>query len=176
MRRWTRCLVGLGIALLCLEAGAQNRDQPGGSAALLPEQGCEGQPQPMDVTSERMTFDSQTNTFIFEGKVHVERCNMIMLSDRLQVTNDPKGERVERIVATGNVRFQQEERHARADRAEYFDTEQKLVLTGNPRAWNTQDQNELTGEEIVVFLEQKKVYVKDARVVFHPHQPSSKGP
>jgi lipopolysaccharide export system protein LptA len=123
-----------------------------------------------------MTFDSQAHTFIFEDNVQVRRCQMTMRCDRLSITQDAAGERVMRIVATGNVHVQQGERQVKAERAEYIDAEQKLVLTGNPRAWNTQEQNELTGEEIVVLLQQEKLLVKHPRVLFHPRQKSSQTP
>jgi lipopolysaccharide assembly outer membrane protein LptD (OstA) len=66
--------------------------------------------------------------------------------------------------------MQQGTRRVTAERAEYFDAEQKLILTGNPKAWDAAERNELTGEEIVVFLEQDKLFVKQAHVRFHPRQ------
>lgn len=174
MPKWLVFLVLMGLTPICLRAERQGEQR--GLQTLLPAQDCEGPAQALDVTSERMMFDSQTHTFIFEDNVHVRRCQMTMRCDRLHVTQDEAAERVERIVATGNVHFQQGERQVKAERAEYFDAEQKLVLTGNPRAWNTQEQNELTGEEIVVFLQEDKLLVKRPRVLFHPSQKPSKTP
>lgn len=174
MHKWLVLLMFIGMPLLCL--GAERQSEPGGLKTLLPTEDCEGAESTLDVTSERMTFDSQTHTFIFEDNVRVRRCRMTMRCDRLHVTQNATNERVERIVAMGNVQFQQGERHATAERAEYFEVEQKLVLTGNPRAWNTQEQNELTGEEMVVFLQQEKLLVKRPRVLFHPRQEPSKTP
>lgn len=154
--------------------GAEQERQPGGLGRFVPAQNCEEPAQALDVTSERMTFDTRTQTFIFEDNVHVRHCQMTMTCDHLQVAQDANGQRIERIIAMGNVRVQQGERHIRAERAEYIDAEQKLILTGNPRAWEAQEQNELTGEEIVVFLREEKLLVKRARVLFHPHQTSSK--
>jgi lipopolysaccharide export system protein LptA len=174
MHKWPVLLMLIGMPWLCL--GAERQSEPGGLKTLLPTQDCEEAEQTLDVTSERMTFDSQTHTFIFEDNVQVRRCRMTMRCDRLHVTQNATNERVERIVAIGNVHFQQGERQATAERAEYFEAEQKLVLTGNPRAWNTQEQNELTGEEMVVFLQEEKLLVKRARVLFHPRQEPSKTP
>jgi lipopolysaccharide export system protein LptA len=94
----------------------------------------------------------------------------------MRVFNDAEGQSVERIVCTGNVRMQQGDRRVTAERAEYFDAEQKLILTGNPKAWDTGEHNELTGEEIVVFLEEDKLFVKQAHVRFHPRQQASGSP
>ncbi len=142
----------------------------------VPVENCEGPGQTLDVKSERMTFDRQTQTFLFQERVRVRRCDMTILCDRLRVFNDAAGQRVERLLFTGNVRMQQGARRVTADRAEYFDVEQKLVLTGNPKAWDTEEQNELTGEEIVVFLEEDKLFVKQAHVRFHPRQQAPESP
>ncbi len=144
--------------------------------APLPTANCEGPGQMLDVKAERMTFDRQTQTFLFQERVRVQRCDMTILCDRLRVFNDTEGQRVERIVCTGNVRMQQGARRVTAERAEYFDAEQKLVLTGEPKAWDTEEQNELTGEEIVVFLEEDKLFVKQAHVRFHPRQQAAGSP
>lgn len=139
----------------------------------VPVENCEGPGQTLDVTSERMTFDRQTQTFLFQERVRVRRCDMTILCDRLRVFNDSAGQHVERLLFTGNVRMEQGARRVTAERAEYFDAEQKLILTGNPKAWDIEEQNELTGEEIVVFLEEDKMFVKQAHVRFHPRQQPS---
>ncbi len=134
---------------------------------------CEGPGQTLDVKAERMTFDRQTQTFVFHDRVRVKRCDMTILCDKLRVFNDTAGNRVERILATGNVRFRQGARRITAEQAEYFDTEQKIILTGQPKAWDTVEKNELSGEEIVLFLEEDKLFVKQAHVRFHPRQQTS---
>ncbi len=78
-----------------------------------------------------MTFDSKKRIFIFEEKVRVLRCAMIILCDRLQVINDASEKNIEQIIATGNVRFQQGMRSAVAERADYFESAQKLYSRGS---------------------------------------------
>jgi lipopolysaccharide transport protein LptA len=143
---------------------------------LPAEKECQGPAAVLDVASERMTFDSRTRTFTFEDKVHIRRCALTIDCDRLQVINDASEKNVEQIIATGNVRIQHGQRHVVAERANYFEAEQKLVLVGNPRAWDTQEHNELRGEEIVIFLQEEKMFVKRARVIFQPRKTSSKTP
>jgi lipopolysaccharide export system protein LptA len=174
--QWLLWVWLMSLALSGFAAEQTVQPQPGQSGTHLRQTKCSGPRQTLDITADHMTFDSQANTFLFEDSVRVLRCDVTILCDRLRVFNDPKGEQVERIVATGDVRMQQGVRHARADRAEYFDADQKLVLTGNPRAWDVAEQNELTGEEIVVFLEEDKMLVKRARVLFHPRQQASRMP
>lgn len=175
MRLWIIALV-VAATLPDLGRSVQGQALPGAIEKLPPQKECEGQAAVLDVSSERMTFDSRTRTFTFEDKVHIRRCAMTIACDRLQVINDANERNVEQIIATGNVRIQHGKRHVVAERANYFEAEQKLVLVGNPRAWDTQEQNELRGEEIVIFLQEEKMLVKRARVIFQPRKASSKIP
>ena len=164
------------IALMCLGGGSDSQGLQGTLEKLPIQKGCEGNLGILDVSSTRMTFDSKTRTFIFEEKVRIVRCTMVIICDRLQVINDASDKSVDLIIATGKVRFEQGGRSGTADRSDYFESEQKLVLTGNPRVWDTQDHNELTGEEIVVMLQEEKMFVKQAHVLFHPRKTSLKTP
>jgi hypothetical protein len=83
---------------------------------------------------------------------------------------------VAQVTALGDVHFQRGTRHVIAERAEFFPAEQRLVLTGNPRAWDTQEQQEMTGEEMIVFLHDENMLVKRARVLFRPRKVVSKVP
>jgi len=168
--------VVLVIALICLGERSYSQGLQGTIEKLPTQKGCEGNLATLDVSSARMTFDSKTRTFIFEEKVRILRCTMVITCDRLQVMNDAGEKNVDRIIATGNVHFDQGNRSGTADRVDYFESEQKLVLTGNPRVWDTQEHNELTGEEIVVMLQEEKVSVKQARVLFHPRKTLLKTP
>ncbi len=176
MSRWLFLLSLLGIAALCLGAEKPQRRQPIPLESRVPVGDCSGPGQAFDVTAEQTTVDIRTHTILFEKNVRVRRCEMIILCQRLRIIPEAGGATAERIVATGNVRFQQGTRRLRADRAEYVDAEQKIVLTGNPRAWDTTDQNEMTGEEMVFLVQDEKLLVKRARVLFHPRQQVSKAP
>jgi lipopolysaccharide export system protein LptA len=173
---WRVILVAMGIAVVYLSGLVYAQGLQGTLEKLPAQKGCEGAATTLDVSSQRMTFDSKTRMFIFEEKVRILRCAMTILCDRLQVINDVSDKNIERIIATGNVRFQQGTRSAVAERADYFESEQKLVLTGNPRVWDTQGHDELTGEEIVLLLQEEKALVRQARVLFHPRKTSLKTP
>ena len=175
-RLWCIVLVVMSITVISLNGLVYAQGLQGTLEKLPAQKGCEGAAATLDVSSERMTFDSKTRIFIFEERVRILRCAMTILCDRLQVINDASEKNIERIIATGNVRFQQGTRSATAERADYFESEQKLVLTGNPRVWDTQGQDELTGDEIVLLLQEEKAFVKQARVLFHPRKTSLKTP
>ena len=173
---WRTVLIVMSVAFLCLSGRSYSQGLQSTLEKLPAQKGCEGGASTLDVSSERMTFDSKTRIFIFEEKVRILRCTMTILCDRLQVLNDASDKNIERIIATGNVRFQQGTRSAVAERADYFESGQRLVLTGNPRVWDTQEHDELTGEEIVLLLQEEKALVKQARVLFHPRKTSLKTP
>jgi len=173
MRYWVISLI-MGGTFLCSGVGGHGQVQQKDGEKFLPGD-CQGSAAALNVTAERMTFDHRTQTFTFEENVRVDRCNMTVVCDHLQVTNDARGN-VERIIATGHVHFQQGTRHVVAEQAQYFAVEQRLVLTGHPRAWDTQEGNEMMGEEIVVFLQDENMVVKRARVLFHPRKTMSKTP
>jgi lipopolysaccharide export system protein LptA len=175
-RLWGLILVVVSITVVCLSELVYGQGLQGTLEKLPAQKGCEGAASTLDVSSERMTFDSKTRIFVFEEKVRILRCAMTILCDRLQVINDASDKNIEHIIATGNVRFHQGTRSATADRADYFESEQRLVLTGNPRVWDTQGQDELTGEEIVLLLQEERALVKQARVLFHPRKTSLKTP
>jgi len=174
---WWIMPVVTGMVLISLSGRGYSQGLQDTLEKLPLQKACAGDPTTLDVSSERMTFDSKTRIFVFEEKVRILRCTMTIVCDRLQVINDASQRNIEQIIATGNVRFQQGNRSAVAERADYFESEQKLVLTGgNPRVWDTQEHDELTGEEIVLLLQEEKVFVKQARVLFHPRKTSLKTP
>lgn len=142
--------------------------------ALLP-QDCALEKADLDVTAEQMTFDQNTHTFVFDNQVQIRRCDMTIWCDRLQVVGNGKSEATEHVIATGNVKIAYGTRRVTAQRAEYFVPQQRIVLTGNPHAWDTHDQHEMSGEEIIMVLSQDHVEVKQARVRFHPQRALPKG-
>jgi lipopolysaccharide transport protein LptA len=174
MQYWVIFSLLVGILGYCSINGYTQGQLPRQDKLLAGE--CQGPGSVLDVTSERMTFDQRTRMFIFEENVQIRRCAMTITCDRLHVTRDAKNEDIEHITATGNVHVQQGTQHVTAERADYFPSEQRLVFAGNPHAWDTQEQREMTGEEITVFLQNEKVLVKRAHVLFHPRNTSAKRP
>lgn len=174
-RWWLPVAIALGLICFSLRSG-YGQDLQGVREKLPAQKGCESDTPTLDVSAVRMTFESRTRTFLFEDKVRIVRCAMVITCDRLQVVHGANEQTLERIIATGNVHFTQDTRAGTAERADYFEAEQKLVLTGKPRLWDTQERNELTGDEIVVLLQSEKVLVKQARVLFHPRKTAGKVP
>lgn len=136
------------VAALAGGAGAQERG--GGSARELGS-------RPIDVTADRVTADSVRNTVTFEGNVVAQQADVTLHADRLQADYSREAGAIDRIEATGNVRFVQEGREARSTRATFYNLEQRIVLSGG--ATLRQGQNTVQGETATIFLRENRSVV-----------------
>jgi lipopolysaccharide export system protein LptA len=106
---------------------------------------------PIVIDSDRMEAFKKDGLVIFTGNVIAKQDNSVQTADRMEVYLDDKGERVLRIVSTGNVKIVTEDcRTGTARRAEYYDDDQRMLLIGDAKVW--QEDNVVTGEEITLFL------------------------
>lgn len=158
--------LALGFLLLCLGREATGQGPNVGRPSRLSSV-CDGKEAVLDITAARMTFDRQKHSFLFEEKVQMQQCGMMLHCDRLEVSRDETSETIGHAIARGHVHVQLGTRQASAEQAEYFETSRRLVLTGNPRVWDTTEQHEMMGEEIVILLRQEHMTVRQARVLFH---------
>jgi lipopolysaccharide export system protein LptA len=106
--------------------------------------------------------------------------NSVQYADRMEVYLDEPGENIVRTVSTGSVKIVTRDcRTGTAKRAEYFDLEQRLVLSGSARVW--QDENVVTGETITIFLSQDRSVVQGGaqdrvKAVFYPRDQKDGAP
>jgi lipopolysaccharide export system protein LptA len=85
------------------------------------------------------------------------------------------GDKIDRIVAQGSVRFVQADRVATGQTATYYKDREEVVLVGNPQLW--QAENNLKGERIIFNLKDNKMRVESSpqkRVEAHLY-PSGQG-
>lgn len=147
-------------ALLCAHAA----DAPAAKPPVPP-------PVPTEIESgsAEMLGGDKENTLILRDRVTVTATNLRMTCDQLVVvmrrrgdTADTLGEpqNFKSLVATGSVRIEQAGREATCERAEIFPSDDRVVLTGNPRVRTGDGQWEggsprielLRGERIVRML------------------------
>lgn len=118
--------------------------------------------QPLTVDADKMERFGKQGLVVFSGNVVARQNNSVQYADRVEVYLDEKGDRVQRTVSTGNVRVVTRDcRTATAQRAEYFDLEQRVTLIGNARAW--QDDNVVSGETITIYLSQDRSLVESGK-------------
>lgn len=116
---------------------------------------------PIEITAERMISHQKSNKIIFIGNVVAKRGNLTIFSDKMTVYNSKKGKKLEKIVAQGNVKIEKGERFASGDRAVYIEKEEKIVLTGNPHAW--EKDNEIVATEMIFLVNEDKFVVKGSK-------------
>jgi lipopolysaccharide transport protein LptA len=104
-----------------------------------------------------MVSDSRTDQIVFSGNVEIHRGDLYVKADRLEVQQNRETQKVSRMVAVGQVFIRRGEQAATAERATFFENEQKAVLTGNPHAW--EGTTEVWGEEMVFLLAEGSMIV-----------------
>jgi lipopolysaccharide export system protein LptA len=142
------------IAAVCLLA------PPAASDALE-----KGDREPMVVTSARMEADELGNTVTFVGDVTLKKETMTLTSDNLIVFYDPASKGVREIEALGSVVVRKDGRVALADKAVYYSKDEKIVLTGEARI--IENENQLRGERITLFMRDDRSIVESGKVLFY---------
>lgn len=134
-----------------------------------------------DITAQKITMRNQENKAIFEGNVVLRKGALVVYSDMMVVFLKPGGSKpdeiasraarkgadelptvsnrtVSRIEATGQVRIEKADGRATGRKAVYNEDERKIVLTGDPVAW--QRGTCVSGQKIVMFLDDDRTIVE----------------
>jgi lipopolysaccharide export system protein LptA len=139
---------------------------------------------PLRIIAARLEADQKEGVVTFTGQVKATYGDAILYSDQLRVYSKPKppapkgaapaspeqagqsplgdlgGEKIDRIVAKGNVRLVQEDRVATGEEAIYYKDRDEVVLLGNPQVWRA--ENTLKGDRIIYNLKTNKVLVESS--------------
>ena len=130
---------------------------------------------PLNVTSDSMLAKKIASTIEFKGNVVVTRDDYIIHADSITMfftkktkTNAKEKNKIDKIIATGNVKFISGKRKAYAGRAVYTYKNEVLVLTeNNPKVIT--DGNSVTGEKITVFQRDDRITIEGGvNAVFIP--------
>jgi lipopolysaccharide export system protein LptA len=155
--------------------------------AAIPKGGAE-QAVSTTITAKKMTVRNQDSQAIFEGGVVLTRGSLVVYSDRMVVlfraqeplVNDhQKGSEpvkgsapskgpdampavsnrsINKIEATGRVKIEKESGNATCDKAIYYHDGDKIVLTGDPVAWDKGAR--VSGKQITMFLAEDRSVVE----------------
>jgi lipopolysaccharide export system protein LptA len=145
------------------KTSAAPTDQPAANgAAPKAKIGKDDNSLPLTVDADKMERFGKASLVIFSGNVVARRDNSVQYADRVEVYMDEKGDRVLRTVSTGSVRIITKDcRTGTAQRAEYFDLDQRVVLIGNARVW--QDDNVVSGDTITIYVAQDRTIVEGGK-------------
>lgn len=109
---------------------------------------------PVNITADNLEADNKAHQIVFTGNVVAKREDALLYADKMIVYLTEKMDNMKEIHAVGNVRVTQKDRFASGDKGIYYDAEQKVVLTGNPKVW--QGENVITGEIIEFYIKEEK--------------------
>lgn len=149
-----------------------------GPVPFAPEK---GKREPVVITSKRMEAERLGDKVTFLGDVILKKETMTLQTDRLVVYYDPVQKGVRQMDAVGNVVVTQEGRVAMGENAVYYSREEKIVLTGDARI--LENENQLRGERIILFMRENRSVVEGGKVFFYqekgndgkPRSPLQKG-
>jgi lipopolysaccharide export system protein LptA len=113
--------------------------------------------RPIEITADRLSADSVKNSVTFEGNVVAKQGDVTLSADRLFAEYARGKGIIEKIIAEGNVRVNQEDKEARAARAVFYNLEQRVVLSGG--ADLTQGGNTVKGEAVTIYLRENRSVV-----------------
>jgi len=114
--------------------------------------------QPIDITSDTVEAYWKENLVIFKGNVIARQKDMVIYADSVEVLTNEDGKGIERVTAGGNVKIQQGLRVANCEKAVFYNPDQKLVLTGDPKV--SEGDNIVLGDEIIFDIDKNRVEVK----------------
>ena len=119
------------------------------------------------IVSNNLEIDDQNKRVTFTGNVNAQgnefeiTCQKMDLYYHQQKQGDQENQKIniKKIVATGTVKILRTEGgSASAETAIYFQDEEKIVLTGNPKI--KQEGDFVEGTKITLFLKEKKSVVE----------------
>ena len=122
---------------------------------------------PIKITSERLIANKKDGLVTFKGNVVARHRDGTIISDFLKVYYDGK-DAVEKIVASGNVKINQQDRVGVCKKAVFYPDTKKIVMTGAPRVWK--DGDVVTGKVITIFGDSDRMDVEGASIVIRSEE------
>jgi lipopolysaccharide export system protein LptA len=130
--------------------------------------------EPIVITSGRMKAEKLGDKVTFTDNVTLKKENMTLTSDALIVFYDTGSKKVRQIDAHGNVVVHKDNRVAYSNNASYYSHDEKIVLTGDARI--IENENQLVGKKITLFMRGDRSLVEGGKVVlYQDKQHSSRG-
>ena len=115
--------------------------------------------EPITVTADKLQFDYRQRVLTYEGAVVVTQGDMKLQSNTLTVALDEHADqRVKEVVADGDVRLSQGARWATGGHAVFDQAQHTVVLSQGAVVHD--GPNQVSGERIVVYLDQQRSVVE----------------
>ena len=166
-------VAALVLGALASVAAAEPAKEPPKGGALFDAGSFGSKKEPIVVTSDTLEYDYKTNVVVYRGDVIAVQADTKVRSDTLTVTlaaqkdSDPpdtakKGDqRLQEVIAVGNVRIDNGTRWATGGRAVFEQATRTLVLTENPVLHD--GANEVSGDRVTLYLDENRSVVDGGR-------------
>jgi len=135
------------------------------AAAARSGQPAKKNQEPVVITSNRMEAEKLGDKVTFIGNVILKKEGMTLASDRMIVFYQASTKNVREVEAHGNVKVMKEGRVALSNDASYYTGEDKVILTGNARI--IENDNQLNGEKITLFVTDGRSIVEGGNVLIY---------
>ena len=160
-------------------------------SASSENQAKKGPAKPIVINSNTLEADNKKKTVTFTGDVDAQMDNFAVYCHKIVVYYEEApeknekmgpgetGTKIDKIVATGDVKIVRAEGGvATGKKAVYYQSDEKLVLTGNPVV--KEKNNFVEGDRITLFLKEDRSVVeslqdKKVRAVIFPGQEKGQG-
>ena len=163
----------VALTALAGAAAAEPAKEPAKGGALFDAGSFGNKKEPIVVTADTLEYDYKTNVVVYRGDVIAAQGDTKVRSDTLTVTlaaqkdSDPpdtakKGDqRLQEVIAVGNVRIDNGTRWATGGRAVFEQAVRTLVLTENPVLHD--GANEVSGDRVTLYLDENRSVVDGGR-------------
>ena len=128
--------------------------------------------KPIQIEADRMETSQENGDVLFSGNVQAKQGDLNIQADEMTVLYSKVGSRqdafagtaenltrkIEKIMAKGNVKIVQGSWVAAGETMDFNADDRIVILAGNAKAW--QDKNMVSGEKIVLYLDEGKSVVE----------------
>lgn len=139
-----------------------------------PGKQLKGKREPIVITSNRMEGEKLGDKVTFLGDVTLKKEGMTLNADSMIVFYDAPSKGINQIEAHGNVVVRKDGRVALSKKAFYYSREEKIVLTGDARI--IENENQLGGERITLFMRDDRSIVEGGKVLFYQDKTEDRRP
>ncbi|OIN97601.1 hypothetical protein AUJ66_02640 [Candidatus Desantisbacteria bacterium CG1_02_38_46] len=114
--------------------------------------------EPILITSDKVEYLDKKKEGEFVGNVKARQGRLLLTASKLRVILDANGKKIQQIIATGLVKLVQGDLTAMSEEANFYNEEQKVILTGKPQAFSR--SNKFSGEKITVYLKEDRIVIE----------------
>ena len=132
---------------------------------------------PIQIEADRMETSNEKNVVVFSGHVRANQSDLTIHADAMtvrysgvevqpssstDVANERLPRQIDKITANGNVKIVHEDWEVTGDTMDFNADDRTVTLTGNAKV--DQNQNKVSGEKIIIYLDEGRSVVERGTV------------